>query len=843
MAWLHKFASVAIKVVRLKRVHIGAGVQENREFTAFINKFQDGIVFVSLDGFVLDCNDAFRDLLGYSKDELKKLTFHDFTPEKFREWEEAIIREKIISKGYSGLYEKEYIRKDGTHIPVEVNAYLTRDSEEKPESMWAFVRDISTRKESENAMRRQLEEVTILQNLTEAGMVAETVDELLYRATKILGDSLYQEHFGVLVYDEKRNYLTRHYSYHDKSVREEIEEIGLSATSGITGRTVRTRIPHRVADTRLDPDFVEGQQGTLSELAVPIIVENKVFGVINAESQTANFFKEEDEKLLITLANQLATSITKIQLRESEMQKAREVAALYETALATSHRMDTELLYQKIYDQVDDLFPLDTFLLVEYDDQDESMRIAFVREEGKSLKEWQDTRFEKSESGLIGWVIQSREPFLSPDLTKEALPVETPSSDKPAKSWLGVPLITQGKVVGGISVQSFEVDKFDENHLRLLESLAAQLATAVDAARLAERNQRHIEQLEALHDIDLAINSSLDLRVTLNILLDQVIEKLVVDAAVVLLFNPQSILLEYAASRGFRTRSIEGYKIRLPGDLSGKSAMERHLAEAFNLVMPGDNPAYTTLMESEGFTSYYSVPLVAKGQVKGVLDIFNRSPLNPDQEWFNFLETLGGQAAIAIDNTSLLEDLHLSNIELRQAYDTTLEGWSRALDLRDRETEGHTQRVVDITVQIAKTLGVPDKEIVHIRRGALLHDIGKMGIPDAILLKPGPLTEDEWEVMHRHPVYAYQLLYPIEHLRPAIDIPYCHHEHWDGDGYPRKLKERRSPLPAAYSRWWMSGTRLPLTAPIGRHGRPKKRSITSKKTAERSLTRRSWIFF
>src|SRR5207237_2840671 len=125
--------------------------------------------------------------------------------------------------------------------------------------------------------------------------------------------------------------------------------------------------------------------------------------------------------------------------------------------------------------------------------------------------------------------------------------------------------------------------------------------------------------------------------------------------------------------------------------------------------------------------------------------------------------------------------------DLATTYDTTLEGWSRALDLRDRETEGHSRRVTEITLLLAAALGVPPDERVHIRRGALLHDIGKMGIPDSILHKPGPLTPDEWMVMRLHPLYAYELLEPIPFLRPALDIPYCHHERWDGSGYPRGL--------------------------------------------------------
>lgn len=136
------------------------------------------------------------------------------------------------------------------------------------------------------------------------------------------------------------------------------------------------------------------------------------------------------------------------------------------------------------------------------------------------------------------------------------------------------------------------------------------------------------------------------------------------------------------------------------------------------------------------------------------------------------------------------------NADLIRAYDQTIEGWSQALDLRDRETEGHTQRVTATTVKLAHQLGIPENEIDHIRRGALLHDIGKLGIPDSILFKPGKLTEEEWKIMRKHPIYAYVWLSKIEYLRPAIDIPYCHHERWNGGGYPRGLSGEDIPLAA-----------------------------------------------
>ncbi len=145
---------------------------------------------------------------------------------------------------------------------------------------------------------------------------------------------------------------------------------------------------------------------------------------------------------------------------------------------------------------------------------------------------------------------------------------------------------------------------------------------------------------------------------------------------------------------------------------------------------------------------------------------------------------------------AMLDERQQAADELTKAYDATLEGWSRALDLRDHETEGHSRRVTEMTVCLAKAMGIEGVELEHIRRGALLHDIGKMGVPDAILLKPGPLNEAEWEVMRRHPTMAHDLLAPISYLRHSLDIPWCHHEKWDGSGYPRGLAGEAIPLAA-----------------------------------------------
>ena len=329
--------------------------------------------------------------------------------------------------------------------------------------------------------------------------------------------------------------------------------------------------------------------------------------------------------------------------------------------------------------------------------------------------------------------------------------------------------------------------------LSLIAAIGDQASSAIRRMILSEETDRHLRHLSALSEIDRAITSSVDLNTSLTTVLNQVIKHLNVDAADILLLDPSSQTLVFFSGQGFRTKAIESSRLRLGESYAGRAALDRILVHVSNLQDPS-NLLLTANLAKENFVGYFGVPLITKGQVKGVLEIFNRKVLNPNDEWLRFLKALAEQAAIAIDNALLVDSLTRSTIELTLAYNDTIEGWSRALDLRDKETEGHTLRVTEKTLELARSFNLRDDELVQIRWGCLLHDIGKMGVPDNILLKPGPLTDEEWELMRKHPTLAYELLSPIHYLRFALDIPYCHHEKWDGTGYPRGLKGEQIPL-------------------------------------------------
>jgi HD-GYP domain-containing protein (c-di-GMP phosphodiesterase class II) len=310
------------------------------------------------------------------------------------------------------------------------------------------------------------------------------------------------------------------------------------------------------------------------------------------------------------------------------------------------------------------------------------------------------------------------------------------------------------------------------------------------------KTRRQLEQLAALRSIDLAITSSSDLNLTLSVIMDHIRTQLNIDAACILLLDHQTQLLQYAAGLGFYTSALQYTRLRVGEGYAGQAVQNHQTIHIANLQSRHTDFFRSPFFSKENFVTYYAIPLIAKGQALGVLEIFHRTSMNTDRDWRNFMDTLAGQAAIAIDNAMLFKNLQWSNTELTLAYEKTIEGWSRALDLRDKETEDHTRRVTEMTVRLAQRMGITEQDLVYIRRGAILHDIGKVSISDSILHKAGPLSEGEWQIMRRHPLIAMELLAPIAYLAPSLAIPRSHHERWEGGGYPDGIAGEQIPLDA-----------------------------------------------
>ena len=518
-------------------------------------------------------------------------------------------------------------------------------------------------------------------------------------------------------------------------------------------------------------------------------------------ADSPRWFSASITRLSADLTVWVVRDITQRKLAEVEIShRLKELESLFATSQVIVRPLEPREIGAKILEILMDRLSWNHATIRRYNPENQSIELLAFKQKGVlseterlATEERMRKMITKPGQGIAGWVIEHGQTVFCEDVTKDPRYIQVESE---IRSGIYVPLKIHERIIGCLSVESEHLHAFSETDEWLIATLAAQAASALENARLFAETQRRLMQTLALREIDQAISGSVDLDIVLDIALKHVLDELRVDAAVILQKNPHNDFLQYRCGKGLRTDALQFTSLRVGDGYAGQVVLKRQIINIPDLQGSGSNFLRSLNFSQEGFVCYFGVPLIAKGEINGVLEIYNRSPLNPDKERLDFMETLAGQIAIAIDSATLYEDLQQSNNELTLAYDATIEGWSHALDLRDKETEGHTQRVTDLTMRLAWSMGISEEDMIHIRRGALLHDIGKLGVPDNILLKPGPLTDEEWVSMRKHPQFALEMLSPITYLHSALDIPYCHHERWDGTGYPRGLQKEEIPLSA-----------------------------------------------
>ncbi len=631
-----------------------------------------------------------------------------------------------------------------------------------------------------------------VQKISQAATSVDNLEDLYRSIHSILGGLMPVDNLFIALYDAPSDMLSYPYyvDQYDQTPAPEEPGRGLTAYVLRTGRVLLA--PPEVFNELVEQGEVEliGSP-SIDWLGVPLRVDDRIIGVMAAQSYTENVrYGKQEMNIMEFVSTQVAMAIERRQAEEALSRKIEELTVLHAVAIAGSEAIAEDTLIERATQIIGETLYTDNFGVLVLDDE-----AGVLRTHGsyRGLQQAPRQLTITLGEGIVGQVaVEGRSRRIS-DVSREPTYLNI---DPRVQSELCVPLKAGERVIGVINAESAHKDAYTETDERLLETVASQLATTIEKLRLFEETRRHLQRLNALHKIDRAITASMDLKLTLDVLLSQALSQLGIDAGDILLFNLSAQTLEYAAGRGFRTTSLQHPDQRLNKGYAGRIVLGRAPVYIPNLIEAEDEFVASLQPAQEGFVAYFGVPIIAKGEVKGVLEVFHRAPLRPKREWFDFLAALAAQAAIAIDNTSLFDALQRSNQELTMAYDSTLEGWSRAMELRDQETEGHTRRVTALTMRLAKLLGVSDTDLVHVRRGAILHDIGKIGIPDKVLQKPGSLSTEERKIMQKHPGYAFDLLRPIAYLRPALDIPLQHHEKWDGSGYPRGLKGEQIALAA-----------------------------------------------
>ena len=533
---------------------------------------------------------------------------------------------------------------------------------------------------------------------------------------------------------------------------------------GPTGTAIRTGQACIVHDIQSDPNYHPWRSNALnrgyrSAIALPFAINNSAVGTLNIYSNEEDAFDENEVNLLTELTNDLSYAINAIRIKEQRNQSEQQ---LFESQ---------QRLVQFVERSPLGIIEWNTNLEIE------AWNPAAEEIFGYSKEEAIGKHSDQLLPGISSFKFNSNpfDGYSNKGFNVNANEIYAKNNEKIICNWYNFPL----------------VDK--EGHLYRFASIVEDVTNQINAEVMRE-NQ--LQRLNALRHIDMSILGSFDLNIVLNTIVEECIDKLQVDAISIYKYDSLQNVLEYKCSSGFKSTDWQDIQLKPGEGLAGRVIADRKMVLISDLSEIREKPLRFSIFVPDKFSSYIGIPLISKGEVKGVFEVFNKTKISGQEAWLDFLHMLTGQAAIAIDNAEQYEKLQISNMNLASAYDKTIEGWSKTLELRDQVTEGHAVRVTEITLRLAEILGLKKDELVHIRRGALLHDIGKIMLPDSILHKPGPLNEEEWMLMKQHPQIAYKLLSPIKYLRPALNIPYMHHEKWDGSGYPNGLKEDQIPLEA-----------------------------------------------
>jgi PAS domain S-box-containing protein/putative nucleotidyltransferase with HDIG domain len=651
-----------------------------------------------------------------------------------------------------------------------------------------YVTDITERKQFEEELRQRTSQLESLRQvgleLTAELNVEKLLQSITARACELLGNS----GGGIYLY------------------RTDIEKLELVIAIGAQNATMGILLGRG-----------EGLSGKVWELGQPIVVDDyenwtgratiyedasfkavigvpirrgeEFLGVLTLLASPPQKFNRQDVALLELFAGHAAVAIHNARLYQNVQNRLNQFKVLYETSKALSGEYDLNVLLQTIVENAMKLLNSSTSSMYLFHESDKTLELVKVTEPGYPVGTCL-----RLDEGVAGRVAKTRQPIRIENYS--AWDGRAPIyNGRSISAVLEVPMLYRGELIGVLTADEAGASKrkFTEEDEHLLSLFASQAAGAIHSARLYSETRRRAQEFTGLYETTRDLSMQLDLSTVLAKIIERATKLLNVQSASINLFDTAQADLELVANIG--PDLPPGTRRQLGDGLAGRVAQSR------NSIIVEDYQNWefrSKLFEGIPYGSIMGVPLLYGGHLLGVLDV---AEIKPSTRIFNeadlrLLSLFAGQAASAIDNAKLFNSLQRSNTDLTLAYDATIEGWSRAMDLRDKETEGHTVRVSELALILARVMGIEDSELIHLRRGGLLHDIGKLGVPDNILLKDEDLTDKEWEIMRKHPTYAYEMLSQIDYLKPALTIPYCHHEKWDGTGYPRGLKGEDIPLVA-----------------------------------------------
>ncbi|GAB4498315.1 MAG: hypothetical protein OHK0052_11470 [Anaerolineales bacterium] len=643
------------------------------------------------------------------------------------------------------------------------------------------------------ATQKQVIELRILHNLATATATITDEKHLLDYTVQTIADDLRLPHIGIWLLNPEIGQLEV-IAYHPKHKSPSTAPIrlgkGLLGHIALHGNTL-TSIKSPLGMPQIEPLWHESR----TQLAIAIKVQEAPTGLLVIESPIPNAFSQQEQTLLTTISRQISTALERIRLFDAEKRRRQEAETLRAATNALTSTLKLEQVLERILLHIRQVIAYDSasiFLL-----RDNLLQVVAANGFAHP-EEIIGITYDAKGNELFEETMRTGNVIIIPDARADPR-FKGWGGTFNVRGWMSIPLMIRGQIIGYMTLDNYQVNAYGENDAAVARAFANQAASAIQNARLFEQNQIALMQTSHLYHLTKAIIRINTMPELLQTVAQGAASALHAHRAIVILFDTHSKQvrhIEYGGTLEDNPPATD-YETLMQGLTGWVMQENRPTISPKDSIDPRESETVRTIRKTNQTGAIMVAPISHRGEILGTLTTLNQiNQRDFTAQDLELLTTIATQTAIAIENIRLFEDLRRSNQNLTLAYDATIEGWSRALELRDHETQGHTLRVTEMTVQFAQLLGFDKETIVHIRRGALLHDIGKMGVPDRILQKPDQLTPEEWQIMRLHPQYAYEMLAPIEYLHPALDIPYCHHEKWDGSGYPRGLKGEQIPIAA-----------------------------------------------
>lgn len=789
--------------------------------SSIITMMDVGLNLCDEHGIFRVVNPAYCRLIGYTEEELIGNNFTMVLPEENRAYAAQIYQESIEGIHHPPA-EWELRRKDGSAITV-LASFSTMQHNDGRISKISALTDITQRKADEQALRASEERYQTLarQNARLFAAARRRADEAetLYEASTVITASLDQSETLNRILEQ----LARVVPHDSASVQiRDGDDSVIIAVRGFSypDAVIGTRIaiahapmnemvyaghkPQIINDTHHVQGFTQPPNSNIrSWMGLPLIVRSEVIGMITLDHHTAGYFTDQHGLVGMAFATQVAIALQNVRMFERMQQLAttdsltglwtrghffENAYRAYAACLAEQQDISVILMDIDNFKWVNDTFG--------HIAGDEVLRV--VAQQGRATLR---------ESDLIGRYGGEEIVILLPNTNAQ---VSYRIAERLRVSLIRTMISTEQGTLALTASYGVATRNPNDAEPPDLEELIDRADRALGAAKRGGKNRvvawhsdivlpeaRPISgvtqatfqrRAEAILRLSTRLNTDLEMPHLLHTICKETLRAIRVNTASIHLYNPERGVLEIAEVAGLSPKFIEE-ACPLTLELFQQLYRKAPVVIIPDLLDLPDLPNYN-LYRKYDLRTFAGASMYHGGELVGVIAIGTRNIVHsftPDE--IELLRVLGEQAALAISNARLFSDL-------RAAYTATLEGWARAVDLRDHDTAAHSHRVTEMTVLLAQEMGITEPELTHVRRGALLHDVGKLGVPDSILLKQGKLDDKEWVIMRQHPRYAFDLLSPVEFLRPALDIPHYHHERWDGSGYPYGLRGTDIPLPA-----------------------------------------------